>query len=240
MTIQEAFLTPGASHGRTGQPLVPRGILVHYVGNPGSTATANRNWFENGASGTFVSAHYIIGLQGEILQMVPDDERAMHAGKSYGVQWDGMSAINNARYIGIECCHPGADGQFNDQTATSLIWLLRQLCEKHKLNPAADILRHYDVTGKSCPAYYVKHTDAWNALVAQCVTPRLTVYVNGAAQDIPARLVGGSYYTTFAALGALSAEEVPLRAALEACGFTVRWQGGAVLIDAPAAVQERG
>ena len=50
-------------------------IAVHYVGNPGSSAKANRDYFENQKNGgRYVSSHFIIGLSGEIIQCIPLDE----------------------------------------------------------------------------------------------------------------------------------------------------------------------
>ncbi|MDR2650036.1 MAG: N-acetylmuramoyl-L-alanine amidase [Clostridiales bacterium] len=162
--IQDRLLTPGASHGRNGRKMIPKGIVIHYVGNPGSTAEGNRNYFESGSGGNFVSAHYVISLQGEILRCVPDNECAAHAGRAYGAKWRAMAPYNNSKYIGIECCHPDAEGKFSGETASALIDLCAELCNKHKLNPETDILRHYDVSGKCCPKYYVENPAAWAAL----------------------------------------------------------------------------
>jgi N-acetylmuramoyl-L-alanine amidase CwlA len=134
------------------------------VGNPGSSALANRNWFENGSGGANSSAHYIVGLNGEILRCVPENECAAHAGKSYGAEWTEMSKTNNSRFIGIESCHPGADGKFNEQTTNSLVELVADICLRYKLNPDTDVYRHYDVCGKSCPLYYVNNPVEWTAL----------------------------------------------------------------------------
>jgi len=232
MIITEAWLTKGAAHGRTGQSMVPQGIVVHYVANPGSTAQANRNWFENGAGGARTSAHYIVGLAGEVLQLVPDTERAMHAGKSYGTAWNQMAPTNNARYIGIECCHPDATGKFNTKTMESLLTLLRRLCTVHKLDPARDIRRHYDVTGKNCPAYYVKYPDAWQALVDACkqAPAGVTVNLNGTPRTINARIEADRLYITLAELAALIPGDVPLRAVCEAAGCQVTFKDGLVHI----------
>ena len=171
MTITDMLLTPGATHGRTGQPLTPQGIVVHYVANPGSTAANNRNWFENGAGGAHSSSHYIIGLNGEILRLIPDNERAMHAGKSFGKAWDEMVKTNNARFIGIECCHPDATGKFNEKTYAALVWLVRELCKAHGLDARQQVYRHYDVCGKMCPLYYVNNLDAWKQFLTEAAQP---------------------------------------------------------------------
>ncbi|MCD7957357.1 MAG: N-acetylmuramoyl-L-alanine amidase [Lachnospiraceae bacterium] len=128
-------------------------VVVHYVGNPGTTAEENRSYFAGLATSgaTYASSHFIIGLEGEILQCVPMDEVAY--------------CSNNRNYdtISIECCHPGEDGAFTSETYSSLIRLLRTLCQMYHLTEE-DILRHYDVSGKSCPLYYVEHEDAWEQL----------------------------------------------------------------------------
>ena len=43
----------------------------------------------------------------------------------------------------------------------SLEQLVAWLCETFSLDPDADVIRHYDVTGKICPKYYVENEDAW-------------------------------------------------------------------------------
>jgi hypothetical protein len=169
MTIQQALLTPGNDHGRTGKALNPEGVLIHYVGNPGSTAKGNRNWFETGAGGAHTSAHYIVGLQGEILQCVPENERAAHAGKSFGKQWDAMAKTNNSKYLGIEVCHPGTDGMFLPATYTELVKLTADICQRHGFDPRKQVLRHYDVTGKYCPLYYVENEPAWAKFITDVI-----------------------------------------------------------------------
>jgi hypothetical protein len=144
----------------------PKGIVVHYVGNPRSTAMANRNYFN---SSGVASAHYIIDMSGEIVQAIPDNEVAWHAGRSYGSKWNAMAKTNNYRFIGIECCHPDAAGKFTDATRAALIELCVDLCRKYGLNPETDIYRHYDVCGKQCPLYYVKNSGEWDGLKADIV-----------------------------------------------------------------------
>jgi len=145
------LLTPN-DYSRPGDELKEvNAIVVHYVGNPGTTAAQNRNYFENlkDTHITSASSHYIIGLEGEIIQCVPLTEI------SY--------ASNNRNYdtIAIECCHPDEEGEFTEATYNSLIRLLAALCNTYDLSPYEGIIRHYDVTGKLCPIYYVKNETAW-------------------------------------------------------------------------------
>lgn len=128
-------------------------IVVHYVANPGTTAEQNRSYFaglanQTGSSKIHASCHFIIGLDGEIVQIIPIDEMAY------------ASNNRNSDTIAIECCHPGEDGKFSDATYASLVKLSAWLCGELDLTQK-DLIRHYDVNGKICPKYFVEHEDAW-------------------------------------------------------------------------------
>ena len=131
-----------------------KNIVVHWVGNAGSTAENNAKYFNNlkNGSGTYASAHYIIGNDGVVIRCVPENEVAYHASSA------------NSYSIGIEVCHPDNTGKYTDLAYKSLIELLVDLCTRYKLEPTQAIIRHYDVTGKMCPKYYVEHMDAWKKL----------------------------------------------------------------------------
>ena len=76
--------------------------------------------------------------------------------------WEMAYASNdrNADTISIECCHPDENGKFTDATYRSLVQLTAWLCAKYDLT-ADQVIRHYDVTGKICPKYFVEDEDAW-------------------------------------------------------------------------------
>lgn len=126
------------------------GIVIHYVANPGSTAMQNRDYFQGlkDAHITKASSHFIVGLDGEIVQCIPSTEI------SYA------SNERNGDTLSIECCHPDDTGKFNDSTYQSLVELTSWLCSRFGLDSQA-VIRHYDVTGKICPKYFVEHEDAW-------------------------------------------------------------------------------
>lgn len=152
MEIITKLLTPNKySRPQEKQPKIEY-IIVHYVGNPNTSALANRNYFENLriTKKLQASAHYIIGLNGEIIQCIPDNEVAFHSG----------NYTMNRRSIGIENCHPDWSGKFNDTTYESLVDLCVYLCKKHLIS-ADKIIRHYDVTKKECPKYFVQHQAEW-------------------------------------------------------------------------------
>ena len=142
MKITENFLTPNKySRPQISLKKVTK-IAVHYVGNPGTSAVANRNYFENQKNGgKCVSSHFVIGLDGEIIQCIPLNEISYCTNQANGYS------------VSIECCHPDSTGKFNEATETSLAELCAYLLKKFGLS-ADDIIRHYDVTGKQCPLYW--------------------------------------------------------------------------------------
>ena len=144
LKISEMLLTPNKySRPQIKLQKVTK-IAVHYVGNPGTSAIANRNYFENcGKTGArYVSSHFIVGLGGEVIQCIPLNE------------WSYCTNQANGYSISIECCHPDASGKFTAATEQALAELCAYLCEKFGLDPDKDIIRHYDVTGKQCPLYW--------------------------------------------------------------------------------------
>lgn len=167
MKIQQMFLTPN-KYSRPQTPLKKvTKIAVHYVGNPASTARNTRDYFEglktqiadkiniyrltpdgsymmyNGqrVKLRWVSAHFVIGLGGEIIQCIPTSEIAYCTNAANGYS------------ISIECCHPDATGKFTAATEQALAELCAYLCGQFGLT-SEDIIRHYDVTGKQCPLYW--------------------------------------------------------------------------------------
>lgn len=143
MKITDALLSPN----KYSRPQIPlksvKKVVLHYVGNPNTSAQANRNYFENQKNGgRYVSSHYIVGLDGEILRCVPENEVAYCSNQA------------NTYSISIECCHPDATGKFTDATTSSAAELCAYLLKKYGLG-VDDLIRHYDVTGKQCPLWFV-------------------------------------------------------------------------------------
>ena len=136
-------------------------IVVHYLGNPETTAQENRDYFESlkNLQDTYMSANYVVGMDGEIIQCVPDGE----------VAW----ASNRANYysISIENCHHDESGKITDATYWSDVHLVAYLSERSDI-ARDDIIRHYDVTGKDCPKWYVDHPDDWEQFKDDVMTYR--------------------------------------------------------------------
>ena len=151
----EEDLLPVNQWSRPGEALEKiSGVVIHYVGNPGTTAQANRNYFASLATGeedTYASSHFIVGLEGEVLQCVPLTEIAY------------ASNGRNGDTVSIEVCHPDETGEFAPVTYGRCVELTAWLCRQFRLDPEEDVIRHYDVTGKVCPRYYVENPEAWDA-----------------------------------------------------------------------------
>ena len=148
MEINKQYLTinnysrPGNRRSKT------TAVACHYIGNPGTSAQANRNYFENlkDTHTAKASCHYIIGLHGEIIQLIPEEE----------ISWCTNQA--NSYTISIEACHPDESGRFTDVTYQAYVELCADICRRWELDPQhGGLIRHYDVTGKICPKWFVDH-----------------------------------------------------------------------------------
>lgn len=132
-----------------------KGIVIHYTANPGTSAIANRNYFEGlkDSHVTKASSHFVIGLKGEIVQCIPSSEIAY------------ASNERNRDTLAVECCIEDDTGRFNQATYDAAVHLTAWLVEHFGLE-TKDVIRHYDVTGKACPKYFVDFPSAWEQFLA--------------------------------------------------------------------------
>lgn len=156
LNIEEMLLTPNEySRPQTALNKV-NGVVIHYTANPGTDALANRNYFEGLKDGKtysngnyiYTSSNFIIGLNGDIIQCIPLNEVAY------------ASNGRNEDTISIEVCHPDETGKFTDKSYKSLVKLTAWICSEYNLKKD-EIIRHYDVTGKICPKYFVENEEEW-------------------------------------------------------------------------------
>ena len=150
-------LLPVNEYSRCGDKLTQvNAVVIHYVGNPNTTAWQNRSYFENLATSgeTSASSNLIVGLEGEALLCVPLDEVAY------------CSNDRNHDTVSIEFCHPAADGKPTQETYDTLVKLTAWLCDLYGLDAQEDVIRHYDVTGKQCPMYFVENEAEWTQFKA--------------------------------------------------------------------------
>ena len=146
----EQLLTPNEYSRPQDKLSEVTGIVVHYVGNANTTAKQNRDYFEDLATthATSASSHFVVGLDGEIILCVPLDEIAY------------ATRHRNVDTISIEVCHPDESGKFGPKTYDALVELVTWLMVEYDLS-TEEVIRHYDVTGKECPKYFVDHESAW-------------------------------------------------------------------------------
>lgn len=142
-------------------------IVIHYTANNGDTAKGNTSYFKSENRGA--SAHYFVD-KNSIWQCVEDNNTAWHCGTK-GTYY---SNCRNASSIGIEMCSVIVNGKYAipDQTVTNTIELTKYLMNKYNI-PVENVIRHYDVTHKSCPEPFVRDISQWNSFKS-----RLTTNVN--------------------------------------------------------------
>jgi N-acetylmuramoyl-L-alanine amidase len=141
--LADAFLA-SANHGERRGFARPDCIILHYTGMP--TGAEALDWLRN--PGSELSCHYLVWEDGRIAQLVAEDRRAWHAGRSL---WKGESDLNSAS-IGIEIVNPGHGGlsgldpppPFPARQIDGVIALLRDIGARHKI-PAERILAHSDI-----------------------------------------------------------------------------------------------
>lgn len=145
-------------------------IVIHYTGAEG-TAKNNIDYFNGGNRSA--SADFFVGHSGEIWQFTPDVRSyyAWHCGggrqSSYGGTFFGK--CKNANSIGIELCTHKVNGAwtFTAETVAAAKQLVKYLMAEYGVKPA-NVIRHYDVTGKACPnvSGWLEPSGQWNAFKA--------------------------------------------------------------------------
>ncbi|MGG1249865.1 N-acetylmuramoyl-L-alanine amidase [Brevibacillus agri] len=230
MQITDMLLTN--KNARPGTRIVPKGLVIHWTANEkkGADAIANRNYFNKPT--TEASAHYIVDGR-QIVRCLPENEMGYHVGaKSYKPDAiKRLSSYPNNCTIGIEMC-VNADGDFA-KTYQQTVQLAADILKRYGWG-VDRLWRHYDITGKNCPAYFVgddyarKYTgltaqQAWakfkadvqaalrpNPQTAQAPVDKVSIEINGK------RLAASGYLKD-------GVSWLPVRAVAEAVGGKVEW-----------------
>jgi len=133
-------------------------IVVHYTGNSTDTAYNNTKYFKS--VNRNASANYFVD-DSSIWQCVQDKDIAWHCGdnlkKGSGGSYYGKCTNRNS--IGIEMCCTNYD--VSAQTEANTIELVKYLMNKYSI-PVSNVIRHYDVTNKICPAPMVNNSTRWD------------------------------------------------------------------------------
>lgn len=159
MKIRKDHLTPN-EWSRPQKPLLStRAIVMHWVGNPGTTAQNNRDFWESRKDGRkgYGSAHLVVDDK-EVVEAIPLFEMAYHVGSKDYSQFatEFLSSYPNNCTIGVEMCHPDWTGRYTEETWQRAVRLVADLLLANRLRPH-HITTHHHITGKECPRWFVHH-----------------------------------------------------------------------------------
>jgi N-acetylmuramoyl-L-alanine amidase len=185
MKVIEDLLTIN-EWSRPGKKLASaKSIIMHWTADPMATAKNIRDFFEsrkNGKDG-YGSAQYIVGLKGEIILCIPEDEVAYHCGSSqidpqskkiytdwarakFGSYATEKSSPNNVT-IGIEMCTIAECGTFTEETTNSAIQLVRELRAKYSISKDMIGTHNMVVGWKDCPRLWTNNPGLFTYFLSQ-------------------------------------------------------------------------
>lgn len=136
-------------------------LVYHYTANDGDTDEANAKYFHNNV--VKASAHRFVD-DDSVTISVPDNYVAYSVGG--GLQGSKghtfYKKCTNTNSISIEMCDTIRNGkhEVSAKTRANAIALGKELVKKYGIKKE-NVIRHFDVTGKNCPAYFVKDEEAW-------------------------------------------------------------------------------
>ena len=141
-------------------------LVYHYTANDGDSDEGNGNFFHNNPN-RYASAHYFVD-DDSVTKSVAQSYIAWHCGSETGKYFNDC---RNANSVGIEMCDTKKNGKhdLSAKTRANAIVLGRAIVKK-RLIPQSKVCRHYDVTHKACPAFYVgtgSNNTAWKAFRAE-------------------------------------------------------------------------
>lgn len=178
----------GGNYGAARNPEAIKYLVYHYTGNDGDTAMSNALYYQDHV--VKASAHYFVD-DNVIVQSVEDlttawavgggrwsDCAKTGGGKLYGV-------VTNGNSLSIEMCDTRRDGQImaTEQTLANAAALGKLLMTRYSI-PLDHVVRHFDVTGKHCPAYFMDEA-AWQAFKQRLKEDAVEIFESMA--DVSAR-----------------------------------------------------
>ncbi|ADY57364.1 N-acetylmuramoyl-L-alanine amidase family 2 [Syntrophobotulus glycolicus DSM 8271] len=147
------------SYNRSYKALSPQGFVIHSTDTPGATAQNEHDYFNSG--NRQASAHYFVDWQ-EIIQTVPENEQAWHAGPAA-----------NSRYLSVEMCEP-SDNSIEKflQVWKRTVWLVADACVRYGWSAQNNIYSHrgislmYKETNHTDPMQYLERFgETWDSLL---------------------------------------------------------------------------
>ena len=172
-------------------------IAIHYTANDGDTALSNAKYFARGNRGA--SAHYFVDSN-NIVQSVEDNYVAWSVGgskysdcsKTGGGKFYGM--CNNSNSINIELCDDIKNGNIypTEAAISNVVDLVRTLMKKYNIG-IDNVIRHFDVNGKRCPAYWsgdnqknAKWQEFKNKILGEEKIVKQNIKINGKVKTVNA------------------------------------------------------
>ena len=157
---------------------------MHFTADNGDTALGNTNYFKSYRG---ASAHYFVD-ENSVYQSVEDKNIAWHCGaKKYK-----HSTCRNSNSIGVELySRKDSNGNyyFKDKTVDNAVETVKMLMVKYNV-PIANVIRHYDVTGKVCPEPFVRNNKEWNdfknRIVEEEKVVKQNIKINGKVKSVDA------------------------------------------------------
>ncbi|MBP3950706.1 N-acetylmuramoyl-L-alanine amidase [Bacillus sp. YZJH907-2] len=189
--ITRDYISLGNS--RSGQRLENVEFIVsHDTGNPGSSAYANRNYFEN--ADPFASAHTFID-DDIILEIIPLTEKAWHVRNSVTADNQRFGADANAAAIGVELAWGGSINF--EEAYNRYVWYHAYLLDKYNLDADRHIVAHstLDPTRRTDPQNALnRYGISWNEFISDVKRARQKYFdgqevtepvIKGESVDLP-------------------------------------------------------
>ncbi len=182
------FKQAHTSNFRVGRTQPIQFIVIHYTANNGDTAKNNVDYFANNPN-LAASAHYFVDEK-SVWQSVKDSDTAYHCGTSTGYK---HPSCRNGNSIGIELCSRkdnSGNYYFKTETIKNAAKQTKELMKQYNI-PIKNVIRHYDVTGKNCPAPMVKDESLWKEFLSMLSDKTTAKLVSG--NDIVWELMNGKH-----------------------------------------------
>lgn len=171
------FKQANVTNFRQGRSTKIKYLVIHYTANDGDTAKNNVDYYANNKN-LGASAHFFVD-ENQIWQSVKESDTAWHCGATLYKH----ALCRNYNSIGIELCSridKYGVYYFKNETIINAVKLTKELMAKYNI-PIENVIRHYDVTGKVCPAPMVKDAALWSRfkemLTAKTVEPTKPVKI---------------------------------------------------------------
>jgi N-acetylmuramoyl-L-alanine amidase len=158
-----------------------KALVVHQTEMPGKSADHVYSYFASTVvkKQIYASSQYILGLNAELVQVMPENEVAWHCGSGtadpvskkvytdkarelFGAYASNPNTSPNFVTVGIEVCQLDWAGKITEKMYNKLIDFAASFCVRYKLDPLKEVIRHIDVVGwKQCPRLWAENNVSW-------------------------------------------------------------------------------